>query len=147
MSAARRWQYAARILFLPLLVVYGCSGDEPHGARTTGDATEEGTAPVVLIGHPQLVDVEDGITLAGNIEPYEQTTIYARVTGYIDKLHVDIGDKVRAGDVLAELTVPEMQYEIWVVISVVRQFLSAVQAIDRMWAIPAIAAVKKLSEN
>ncbi len=43
------------------------------------------------------------------IESYERTSIYPKVTGYISKWIVDIGDKVKKGDVLARLFVPELE--------------------------------------
>ena len=42
------------------------------------------------------------------IESYERTSIYPKLTGYIEKWNVDIGDKVKKGDVLATLFVPEL---------------------------------------
>ena len=42
------------------------------------------------------------------IESYERTSIYPKLTGYIEKWIVDIGDKVKKGDVLATLFVPEL---------------------------------------
>lgn len=42
------------------------------------------------------------------IESYERTSIYPKLTGYIEKWNVDIGDKVKKGDVLAKLFVPEL---------------------------------------
>ena len=42
------------------------------------------------------------------IESYERTSVYPKLTGYIEKWNVDIGDKVKKGDVLAKLFVPEL---------------------------------------
>lgn len=42
------------------------------------------------------------------IESYERTSIYPKLTGYIEKWNVDIGDKIKKGDVLATLFVPEL---------------------------------------
>jgi multidrug resistance efflux pump len=46
-----------------------------------------------------------------DIEPYERTEVYAKASGFIDKVNVDIGDRVEEGAVLAELSIPEMQQE------------------------------------
>ncbi len=46
-----------------------------------------------------------------HIEPYEHTTIYAKASGFVSKLNVDLGSRVRRGDVLAELWIPEMQQD------------------------------------
>jgi multidrug efflux pump subunit AcrA (membrane-fusion protein) len=47
-----------------------------------------------------------------NIEAFEQTPIYAKIAGYVRKIHFDIGDLVRKDDILAELYVPEMHVEL-----------------------------------
>jgi multidrug efflux pump subunit AcrA (membrane-fusion protein) len=43
------------------------------------------------------------------VESYERTSVYPKITAYIAKWNADIGDKVRKGDVLAELFVPELR--------------------------------------
>jgi RND family efflux transporter MFP subunit len=45
-------------------------------------------------------------------QAFAQAEIYARATGYIDKRNVDIGDRVKKGDLLAELAVPELDDQI-----------------------------------
>ena len=47
----------------------------------------------------------------GRIEPFEQTPIYARISGYVRSVNVDIGERVKRGHVLAELDVPERVQE------------------------------------
>jgi HlyD family secretion protein len=44
----------------------------------------------------------------GRIEAFEQAPIYAKIPGYVQKVNVDIGSRVRKGDLLAELWVPEV---------------------------------------
>lgn len=46
-----------------------------------------------------------------HVEPYERADLFARVAGYLLKIHVDIGDRVTKDQVLAELWVPEMVQE------------------------------------
>ena len=48
------------------------------------------------------------VTLPGTTAAFADANIYARATGYIAKRNVDIGDHVKAGDLLAELAVPEL---------------------------------------
>jgi RND family efflux transporter MFP subunit len=52
------------------------------------------------------------VTLPGTTAAFATANIYARATGYIDKRNVDIGDRVKAGDLLAELAVPELDDQI-----------------------------------
>jgi RND family efflux transporter MFP subunit len=52
------------------------------------------------------------VTLPGTTAAFAAADIYARATGYIAKRNVDIGDHVKAGDLLAELAVPELDHQI-----------------------------------
>jgi RND family efflux transporter MFP subunit len=52
------------------------------------------------------------VTLPGTTAALDAASIYARATGYISKRNVDIGDHVKAGDVLAQLAVPEVDDQI-----------------------------------
>jgi len=48
------------------------------------------------------------LTIPGELEPAEQVSLYAKVNGFVKKLHVDIGDAVKKGQLLAVLEAPEM---------------------------------------
>jgi RND family efflux transporter MFP subunit len=52
------------------------------------------------------------VTLPGTTAAFAAANIFARATGYIAKRNVDIGDRVKAGDLLAELAVPELDAQI-----------------------------------
>jgi RND family efflux transporter MFP subunit len=52
------------------------------------------------------------VTLPGTTAAFAAANIYARATGYISKRNVDIGDRVKAGDLLAQLAVPELDDQI-----------------------------------
>ena len=45
----------------------------------------------------------------GYVYAYEQTSLYPKITGYIEKWNVDIGDPLKKGQLLADLYVPELQ--------------------------------------
>jgi RND family efflux transporter MFP subunit len=49
------------------------------------------------------------LTIAGQFEPYQKVDLHAKVSGYIRWIKVDIGDRVRQGQVIAALEVPELQ--------------------------------------
>jgi RND family efflux transporter MFP subunit len=52
------------------------------------------------------------VTLPGTTAAFAAANIYARATGYIAKRNVDIGDRVKAGELLAQLAVPELDDQI-----------------------------------
>lgn len=63
---------------------------------------------VVRITKPEARKIIRTVGQPSFIESYERTSIYPKLTGYIEKWNVDIGDKVKKGDVLATLFVPEL---------------------------------------
>jgi membrane fusion protein (multidrug efflux system) len=52
------------------------------------------------------------LKLAGELKPYEQTELFAKVNSYVKQIRVDIGDKVRAGQTLVVLEAPEIVSQI-----------------------------------
>ena len=67
------------------------------------------------------------VTLPGTTASFADANIYARATGYVARRNVDIGDRVKAGDLLAELAVPELDDQISQNESTLAQFKSALQ--------------------
>src|SRR5882724_6333145 len=57
---------------------------------------------------PQRKDVWRRITLPGDVVPLQEATLYAKVPGYLDKILVDKGDHVKAGQILALIRAPEI---------------------------------------
>src|SRR5262249_50700059 len=62
--------------------------------------------PTVTVVKPAL---RRTIDQPGTIEAFQQTPVYAKIPGFVDAVAVDIGDRVYAGDDLAQLYVPEMK--------------------------------------
>jgi RND family efflux transporter MFP subunit len=52
------------------------------------------------------------VSWPGTTEAFEQANIFARASGYISKRNVDIGSRVKAGDLLVEITAPELDHQI-----------------------------------
>ncbi len=83
-------------------------GPAPSQAAAKGP---EGTAVTTV--RPERKTVVHPIEHPGfNVEAFQETALYAKVSGYVAKWHADIGDAVKKGDVLAELDVPEMVVEV-----------------------------------
>ena len=61
--------------------------------------------PVVRI---KTGDITRSVQLLGEVRPNQQVALYAKVGGYVKALRADLGDRVEAGAVLAELEVPEI---------------------------------------
>ncbi len=68
----------------------------------TGGIVNAQTTPArVVVVRPQTSDVTQELRLAGSLDPYQRAELYAKVTGYVKEIPVDIGDRVRRGQVLA----------------------------------------------
>ncbi|MDB6038779.1 MAG: hlyD [Verrucomicrobiales bacterium] len=65
----------------------------------------------VPVVHPHVGDIYRYITLPGEVHPLYTVTLFAKVSGYLQTLKVDKGDFAKAGDLIAEIEVPEMQAE------------------------------------
>ncbi|HLY76063.1 MAG TPA: efflux RND transporter periplasmic adaptor subunit, partial [Planctomycetota bacterium] len=87
------------------------SCDGAHGeTRTTA---EPGKGPVeVQIIHPTRQDLIRKVVLPGSVRADLEVTLYAKVTGFLKEITKDRGDRVKAGELIATLEIPEMIAEI-----------------------------------
>jgi multidrug efflux pump subunit AcrA (membrane-fusion protein) len=93
-----------------LLTDAGCG--EPAAGPAAGAPAASGPAPAkVSVVQPERRSIRRVVEEPGTVEAYEETVLYAKVSGYVDKVHADIGKAVAAGEVLAEISVPEMDEE------------------------------------
>src|SRR6267154_3768696 len=68
--------------------------------------------PDVRVAAVRASDSKITVTLPATTTAFEAANIFARTNGYIEKRYVDIGDRVKAGAVLAEITAPELDHQI-----------------------------------
>ena len=76
------------------------------------EAKEAVSTPAVLVVTPIHSTEDTDLVLPGNIQATEQTPINARTTGYVKRRYVDIGSKVTAGQLLAEVEAPEADQQL-----------------------------------
>jgi len=74
--------------------------------------TEAQAVPTVAIVSPTDTQDHASLDLPGRLEAYIRAPIYARVPGYLKSWKHDIGDKVKAGDVLAEIDTPDLDQQL-----------------------------------
>jgi HlyD family secretion protein len=93
-----------RLVFclLAALAATGCHGEHKAEVKSVTKP------PTVQVIQPQVRNIVRLVGQPSFIESYERTSIYPKLTGFIEKWNVDIGDKVKKGDVLAKLFVPEL---------------------------------------
>ncbi|MBI4581740.1 MAG: efflux RND transporter periplasmic adaptor subunit [Planctomycetes bacterium] len=72
-----------------------------------------GSSPqAVEVVKPQRLSMSRTLDVPATIEAYEQADLYAKASGYVAEVRVDIGERVHSGQVLAVLAVPEMGNEL-----------------------------------
>ena len=119
-------------LLLAVLIVAGFFvGFLPRQRREAVLAaeTKESVAalPVVNVSRVTRSGVNSQLVLPGNIQAVTEAPILARATGYIRKRYVDIGDRVKAGQVVAEVEAPELDQQILQANAAIDQVKSNVQ--------------------
>lgn len=107
------------LFFAALAIVIAAAilaGFLPRTARnkTIAAAAEKGAAqlPVVLASPAHFAKSKDGIDLPGDAQALVESPIFARASGYMKSRLVDIGDRVKAGQLMAEIETPELDQQI-----------------------------------
>jgi len=93
---------ALALALLGALVAPGCGHEEKS------HYTSVSKPPTVQVIHPEVKKIVRVVGQPSFIESYEHTSIYPKLVGYIEEWKVDIGDKVKKGDLLCRLFVPEL---------------------------------------
>jgi multidrug efflux pump subunit AcrA (membrane-fusion protein) len=101
-SILRHWPLLA-LLTAPVLLA---------GCARTGKVDVAATAPVAAVVTVARHDLANTLEIASEFEPYQEIEVYAKVSGYIQKLYVTWGTHVKAGQVLADLEIPELQQQL-----------------------------------
>jgi RND family efflux transporter MFP subunit len=98
---------------LPRLVVR-------HRLRADADAVAN-RLPIVSTVNPQRAPEVIEVPLPGSMEAILETGIWARTDGYLEARYVDIGDRVRKGQLLADIDTPEVDHQLMQAIATMSQ--------------------------
>ncbi|MBZ5644594.1 MAG: efflux RND transporter periplasmic adaptor subunit [Acidobacteriia bacterium] len=99
------------LIVVALAVIWGISSRRRANAQLAQE-TQELAVPVVAVIHPKLGAQQQEIVLPGDMQPFIDAPIYARTNGYLKKWYVDIGARVKAGQLLAEIDAPEVDQQL-----------------------------------
>ena len=91
-------------VFAAVLFLAACQEKKKASAGSTGAAVTD-TVPVFVLSR---TEVSKSIELPAELQPYETAQLTPKVEGYVKQMRVDIGDRVRKGQVLAVLNAPEL---------------------------------------
>jgi multidrug efflux pump subunit AcrA (membrane-fusion protein) len=98
-------------LFLVLLVVGVLPRVRNQRVLAIAAQTAQTAAPEVYVTRPAPASEAD-LSLAATTQAIQDAIIYARTSGYLSKRYVDIGDNVKAGQLLAEIASPEIDQQL-----------------------------------
>jgi RND family efflux transporter MFP subunit len=85
-----------------------CSKTDASGEKTSGAAATD-APPIVPVVKAARADLASDLILTAEFEPFQQVDVMSKVAGYVRSIKVDMGDRVREGQVLAVLEIPEME--------------------------------------
>ncbi len=85
----------------------GCSRPAVRAAESADTNT-----PTVAAEKVERGDIQQTLRIAAEFRPYQEIEVHAKVAGYLKAIYVDVGDRVKAGQLLAILEIPELQDEL-----------------------------------
>ena len=111
---ARRGLRLAGIVAVVVAIVIVAHGLIVRAAESSRlrDWTNAQALPTVAVNPPATSANASGLELPGRLEAFKRASIYARVPGYVKDWKYDIGAKVKAGDVLAEVETPDLDQQL-----------------------------------
>ena len=97
-------------IFLLLLVpsatfLLSSCGSDKEVQASSSIASE---VPTVAVATAAAADLSRDLVLTAEFKPYQEVDVMAKVSGYVKEIRVDAGDRVKEGELLATLEVPEM---------------------------------------
>jgi len=98
------------ILLVITAMLNGCKSDKNETDKKAGvDSVKPAAIAAFILNKSNLTT---SVKIPGELLAYQQVDLYAKVNSYIQKLHVDVGSEVNAGQLLAELEAPEINAQV-----------------------------------
>jgi len=99
-----------------LLATTNCSRDKTRAA-----SDDTANIPNVAVSKVTRSNLSQNLRVAAEFRPFQEIDVHAKVAGFVKKIYVDVGDRVKQGQTLAILEVPELHDELNQVTASVRQ--------------------------
>ena len=96
--------YALLFVMAAACLTFSCSKHEPVQASGTKPAD----VPTVAVARVSTEDLSRGLVLTAEFKPFQEVDVMAKVAGFVKQINVDVGDRVKQGQLLATLEIPEM---------------------------------------
>ena len=101
----------AAVIGAGLIVATGIRAREDSSARLK-EWTDAQAIPTVAVALPNAKALSPTIDLPGRLEAHSRAPIFARVSGYLKGWSVDIGARVKAGQIIAEIEAPDLDQQL-----------------------------------
>ena len=103
--ALNKFITALSMMIAAILLLSTCSNDKQREDGKKPSAIKPVTYSTMLV---QFANPSYTLSVPGELKPYEQVAIYAKVTGFVKQIYVERGDRVKKGQLLAQLEAPEL---------------------------------------
>lgn len=100
-----RWQLLAVITGFAVITCAGCTGTAGSQSQKSPSSSSPPTVNVVAVESQKL---NTTLSLPAQTSPYEAVAIFPKVTGFIEKISVDRGSHVKSGELIVQLSAPEL---------------------------------------
>jgi membrane fusion protein (multidrug efflux system) len=98
---------SSALLCVSLILLCACSSSKNKEAESQADEK-----PTLELAKVELLQPENSLTFPGELESFYGTDMFPKINSYIKTIHVDIGDKVKEGELLVELEAPEIESQL-----------------------------------
>lgn len=108
----RRVPPKSRLLFASSLLLAGAciflNESCTKASHAEAEESKISTVPTVAVAKAKTEDMSRGLVLTAEFKPFQEIEVMAKVAGYVKNINVDVGSRVKQGDLLAVLEIPEM---------------------------------------
>jgi RND family efflux transporter MFP subunit len=104
-----------RLIFIAVVIVVVAAGFiamRMHEAYALRHAAKDNAVPLVAVIDAARGPQSQELVLPGNVEAWHEAPIYARTSGYLQDWKTDIGTRVKAGELLADIATPEVDSQL-----------------------------------
>jgi len=88
------------------LLIASCS------SNAAKDGPDSSAAPTVAAAKVLRTDLTRALAVTAEFRPYQVVDVHAKVSGYVKRIYVDVGDRVKEGQLIAVLEIPELQDDV-----------------------------------
>lgn len=110
--AGKSKSYTSGIIIAVFVLGAGILWAASHDKKEPGSEAKSTTQAVAGVVRVSRENLNTEMSIPAEFRPYEDVELHAKVSGYVKSINVDIGDRVKAGQLIATLEVPELQDEL-----------------------------------